>query len=38
MRQYLNLPDLLLVGLSAFVVIWGANKFLRSVGASDLQA
>lgn len=38
MARYLNLHDLLVIGISGFVVIWGANALLRRVGAGDLQA
>lgn len=36
--RYVNLPDLLLIALSAYIVVWGANHLLRSAGATDLQA
>lgn len=38
MAKYLNLPDVLLITFSAYVVIWGINHFLRGAGMADYQA
>lgn len=36
--QYLNVRDMALIFISAFVVIWGGNHILRAASAPDLQA
>lgn len=38
MKRYANLPDVLLIFLSAYAVVWAINGALRHVGANDLQA
>lgn len=38
MAKYLNAPDLLLIALAAYIVIWGIDYFLRLGGMGDLQA
>lgn len=36
--KYLNLSDILLISLSAYVVVWGANYILRATNMGDYQA
>ena len=36
--RYLNIPDLLLITLSAYVVVWGANYILRATNMETYQA
>jgi len=38
MGKYMNLPDLLLIGLSAYGMVWGINYAMRSFNRSNLQA
>ena len=36
--RYANVPDLLLIGLSAYVVLWGINGLMRHLSVPQLQA
>ncbi len=36
--RYLNLPDLALIAISSYVVVWGANYILRTVNMGAYQA
>jgi hypothetical protein len=36
--RYMNLPDLALIALAAYLVVWAGNGLLRHVGAPEFQA
>ncbi len=36
--KYLNVSDIVLITLSAYVVVWGANYILRSTNMGAYQA
>ncbi len=36
--KYLNLSDLLIIALSSYVVVWGANYVLRATNMGEYQA
>jgi len=38
MGKYLNFGDAVVIGLSAYIVIFGMNYFLRQAGMSAYQA
>lgn len=38
MGKFVNVADILIIGVSAYIVIWGANRILRTTGLSAFQA
>lgn len=36
--KYMNVPDIVMITLSAYLVIWGANYILRTTGMGAFQA
>lgn len=38
MGKYMNFSDLLIIGVSAYVVVWGVNSLLRTVQLPAFQA
>jgi hypothetical protein len=36
--KYINLPDLLLIGASAYGFVWGINYAMRAFNRPNLQA
>lgn len=38
MGRYLNMPDILMIAVSAYLVTWAINGVLRHVGAGEYQA
>jgi len=38
MGKFVNLPDALLIGFSAYLVIWGVNWALRNMNMAEFQA
>lgn len=38
MTKYLNVSDIVIIAVSAYVVVWGANHILRATGMNAYQA
>ena len=38
MGKYLNAPDLIMIALSSYVFVWGANYILRTMNMGSYQA